>query len=305
MWAAYDVAKAGIDALTRYIAVEYGPVGIRANAVAPGADPHAAGAAQVIRESPTSAVAEREMSIQHPLERIGEPEEVAAAAAWLLSDEVLLRHRPVAGGRRRPDVALLSLRSRRRSCSPVTQEATCLTGSQTPPASGHAQGYRQRGRRRHLDGFEGGEWRRHQRAARDAAGDPRRGGAAELPSARAGPQPQDAQDRRARHPAAGSHQSGLRGDDPRRRASAPRRWAMSRWSPKCPTTQTSALGLSASSWPSAASTASSSRSRRQQRPDRGDRRAPGAACLRQPARHHRPQRHRRRRGRRPSSPHER
>ena len=35
MWAAYDVAKAGIDALTRYIAVEYGPVGIRANAVAP------------------------------------------------------------------------------------------------------------------------------------------------------------------------------------------------------------------------------------------------------------------------------
>ena len=36
MWAAYDVAKAGIDALTRYIAVEYGPVGIRANAIAPG-----------------------------------------------------------------------------------------------------------------------------------------------------------------------------------------------------------------------------------------------------------------------------
>lgn len=86
MWAAYDVAKAGIDALTRYIAVEYGPIGIRANAVAPGAI-RTPLVSQVIRESPDPAIAEREMSIQHPLERIGEPEEVAAAAAWLLSDE--------------------------------------------------------------------------------------------------------------------------------------------------------------------------------------------------------------------------
>jgi len=86
MWAAYDVAKAGIDALTRYIAVEYGPVGIRANAVAPGAI-RTPLVSQVIRESPDPVIAEREMSIQHPLERIGEPEEVAAAAAWLLSDE--------------------------------------------------------------------------------------------------------------------------------------------------------------------------------------------------------------------------
>lgn len=86
MWAAYDVAKAGIDALTRYIAVEYGPIGIRANAVAPGAI-RTSLVQRVIRDSPDSAVAEKEMSIQHPLERIGEPEEVAAAAAWLLSPE--------------------------------------------------------------------------------------------------------------------------------------------------------------------------------------------------------------------------
>jgi NAD(P)-dependent dehydrogenase (short-subunit alcohol dehydrogenase family) len=86
MWAAYDVAKAGIDALTRYIAVEYGPVGIRANAVAPGAI-RTPLVSQVIRESPDPKIAELEMSIQHPLERIGEPEEVAAAASWLLSDE--------------------------------------------------------------------------------------------------------------------------------------------------------------------------------------------------------------------------
>lgn len=86
MWAAYDVAKAGIDALSRYIAVEYGPVGIRANSVAPGAI-RTALVERVIRDSPDSVVAEREMSIQHPLERIGEPEEVAAAVAWLLSSE--------------------------------------------------------------------------------------------------------------------------------------------------------------------------------------------------------------------------
>jgi glucose 1-dehydrogenase len=86
MWAAYDVAKAGIDALSRYIAVEYGPVGIRANSVAPGAI-RTPLVQQVIRESPDSAVAKREMSIIHPMERIGEPEEVAAAVAWLLSPE--------------------------------------------------------------------------------------------------------------------------------------------------------------------------------------------------------------------------
>ncbi len=86
MWAAYDVAKAGIDALTRYVAVEYGPVGIRANAVAPGAIATPL-VKEVIAMSPDPKVAEREMSIIHPLERIGQPEEIAAATAWLLSSE--------------------------------------------------------------------------------------------------------------------------------------------------------------------------------------------------------------------------
>jgi NAD(P)-dependent dehydrogenase (short-subunit alcohol dehydrogenase family) len=86
MWAAYDVAKAGIDALTRYIAVEYGPVGIRANAVAPGAIATPL-VQQVIADSPDPVLAEREMSIIHPLERVGQPAEVAAATSWLLSSE--------------------------------------------------------------------------------------------------------------------------------------------------------------------------------------------------------------------------
>lgn len=115
MWAAYDVAKAGIDALTRYIAVEYGPVGIRANAVAPGAIATSL-VRRVIDASPDPVEAEREMSIQHPLERIGLPEEVAAAASWLLSDEasfVTGQSLAVDGGltsrcyRYAPDAALL------------------------------------------------------------------------------------------------------------------------------------------------------------------------------------------------------
>ena len=36
-WAAYEMSKGAVNALTRNLAVEYGPVGIRANSVAPGA----------------------------------------------------------------------------------------------------------------------------------------------------------------------------------------------------------------------------------------------------------------------------
>jgi NAD(P)-dependent dehydrogenase (short-subunit alcohol dehydrogenase family) len=41
----------------------------------------------VIADSPDPVLAEREMSIIHPLERVGQPAEVAAATSWLLSSE--------------------------------------------------------------------------------------------------------------------------------------------------------------------------------------------------------------------------
>jgi len=76
---AYNASKAGVELLTRTIAVEYGARGVRANCVAPG----------VIDAGMTDAVsdpAERaRMTAQHPLGRMGRAEEVAEAVVWLLS----------------------------------------------------------------------------------------------------------------------------------------------------------------------------------------------------------------------------
>lgn len=85
-WAAYDTAKGGVEALTRYIAVEYGLLGIRANAVAPGAI-RTELVARVVAESADPDIAERDMALLHPLERLGEPFEVAAVVSFLLSEE--------------------------------------------------------------------------------------------------------------------------------------------------------------------------------------------------------------------------
>lgn len=85
-FAAYDTSKGAINALTRYIAVEYGPAGIRANAIAPGAIATEM-LSEVIRNAPDPAREECDMASLHPLDRLGTPEEVAAAATFLLSEE--------------------------------------------------------------------------------------------------------------------------------------------------------------------------------------------------------------------------
>ncbi len=77
---AYNVSKAGVEMLTRTIAVEYGPYGVRANCVAPG----------VIDAGMTDAVTDagdrEELVRLHPLGRMGSAEEVAEAAVWLCSE---------------------------------------------------------------------------------------------------------------------------------------------------------------------------------------------------------------------------
>jgi NAD(P)-dependent dehydrogenase (short-subunit alcohol dehydrogenase family) len=78
--AAYSAAKHGVVGLTETAALDYGPKGIRVNALAPGpilTDGGIGAAPAEVQEG----VAQR-----LPLKRLGTPEEVARAAAWLLSD---------------------------------------------------------------------------------------------------------------------------------------------------------------------------------------------------------------------------
>jgi NAD(P)-dependent dehydrogenase (short-subunit alcohol dehydrogenase family) len=77
---AYSAAKHGVVGLTETAALDYGPKGIRVNAIAPGpilTDGGIGAAPPAVQEQ----VAQR-----LPVKRLGTTEEVAKAAAWLLSD---------------------------------------------------------------------------------------------------------------------------------------------------------------------------------------------------------------------------
>jgi NAD(P)-dependent dehydrogenase (short-subunit alcohol dehydrogenase family) len=79
---AYGVSKAGIIALTQYVATQHGKEGIRCNAIAPGlivtpatADNYAAGEIG-------------DIMLRHALTpRLGLPKDIAWALVWLASDE--------------------------------------------------------------------------------------------------------------------------------------------------------------------------------------------------------------------------
>ncbi|QXJ22777.1 SDR family oxidoreductase [Actinomadura graeca] len=83
----YATAKAAIEGLTRALAVDYGPRGIRVNAVALGSITTERYEAFLDGRDPASAArVEDEMRRLHPVGRVGRPDEVAAAVAYLLSD---------------------------------------------------------------------------------------------------------------------------------------------------------------------------------------------------------------------------
>ena len=79
--AAYGAAKAGVIQLTRVMAVELAPQGIRVNAVSPGP-------VVTDQSNGTHTAATRQSYLDRiPLHRYGERHEVAAAAIFLASDE--------------------------------------------------------------------------------------------------------------------------------------------------------------------------------------------------------------------------
>lgn len=90
----YNVAKAGVEGLTRALAVELGPIGIRVNAVAPGPI--------VVDSADPSRADVDQPDGTDPLERMGRPADVAGPVAYLASDDAAYLTGavlPVDGGR--------------------------------------------------------------------------------------------------------------------------------------------------------------------------------------------------------------
>ena len=82
-WGLYCVAKAGIEALTRALAAEGAPHGIRANCVSPGWI-----GTETDKKQPASGTLTGEWELPPSLlNRIGTPDEIAAAVLFLASDE--------------------------------------------------------------------------------------------------------------------------------------------------------------------------------------------------------------------------
>ena len=82
---AYGASKAGLHGLTRAIAVDEGPHGVRCNAVAPGWIDTELNT-DFIDAMPDPETFRETIGSIHPLRRTGKPEEVAELVCWLASD---------------------------------------------------------------------------------------------------------------------------------------------------------------------------------------------------------------------------
>jgi NAD(P)-dependent dehydrogenase (short-subunit alcohol dehydrogenase family) len=81
---AYNASKGGVVLLTRNMALDYGPFGVRVNAICPGFinTPMTS-----VLADPSFAPVRQSIEAAHALGRLGEPEEVANVALFLASDD--------------------------------------------------------------------------------------------------------------------------------------------------------------------------------------------------------------------------
>jgi len=84
--AAYCASKGGVTIMTKAMALDYAKDNIRVNCVNPGVIDTPMVAQEVAKASDKVGY-ERQMHMDHPIGRIGQPEEVAKAVLFLASDE--------------------------------------------------------------------------------------------------------------------------------------------------------------------------------------------------------------------------
>jgi NAD(P)-dependent dehydrogenase (short-subunit alcohol dehydrogenase family) len=81
--AAYCAAKAGLVNLAQVMALDHAAQSIRVNTLSPGA----IWTERLMARNASLEEANRKLAPKHPIGRIGQPEEIAAAAAFLMSDD--------------------------------------------------------------------------------------------------------------------------------------------------------------------------------------------------------------------------
>ena len=80
-YVSYSISKGGMENMTKTLALEYAPQGIRVNAIAPGAT------ATPINSWAEDPQKRKEVESHIPMKRAGTPEEMAAITAFLASDD--------------------------------------------------------------------------------------------------------------------------------------------------------------------------------------------------------------------------